>query len=452
MSESVWPDGPIPLAAEQDGYLGLGRDGHGAVPLCFRVRARLQAPALERALAQVMVRHEPLRLRLVDTESGLRQVFPPAGPADYAVREITVPPGSTDLEVALDLATTPSDVRAHGPVRTWLIRSGPDDTTLLVLIDHLATDGWGATVFARELLAFYYAAVTGTEPPPLPTVPRYSEFAAAQHTGAPTWTPVQYKYWRRVIRDYCAPAGRVPPPAELGSPAQPARSDLVSRLDPEQLAGLTGFARASRVPTRTVELASLLLAIWAWCPAQAIRVWCTHSGREDHAIANVVGKYSRSIPLVVRVDPGASLADFCRDVLRGWSEAVAYSGVPFSSSGMRDLITQAGGPDPAIPEVTLNRVISPGTGTADLVEYCDLTAARWDWFREPRLRVMSTFDSALSMRAVFHPGIVPAAFAQAVMANLDRLLPLFVPEHAADPIGDLAGRLSLPTTGRRLAR
>ena len=181
-------------------------------------------------------------------------------------------------------------------------------------------------------------------------------------------------------------------------------------------------------------------------------MWCTHSGREDHAIANVVGKYSRSIPLVVRVDPGASLADFCRDVLRGWSEAVAYSGVPFSSSGMRDLITQAGGPDPAIPEVTLNRVISPETGTADLVEYCDLTATRWDWFREPRLRVMSTFDSALSMRAVFHPGIVPAAFAEAMMANLDRLLPLFVPEHAVDPIGDLAGRLSVPTTGRRLAR
>ena len=89
----------------------------------------------------------------MDTKGGLRQVFP-GGPADR-VREIMVPPGSTDLEVALDLATTPSDVRAHGPVRTWLIRSGPDDTTLLVLIDHLATDGWGATVFARELLAFY---------------------------------------------------------------------------------------------------------------------------------------------------------------------------------------------------------------------------------------------------------------------------------------------------------
>jgi hypothetical protein len=449
------PNETIPLSLEQESYLALGRGGHGAVPVCFRVRGKLDLPALQQALAKVLARHEPLRMRLLDTPEGRRQVFAPAQPQDYLVQERTAADSLTAQAVACELAAMPSDLRAHGPVRTWLIRSGPADMLLVVLIDHLSLDGWSAGIFSKELWTCYYAAITGKEPMQLPSAPRFTDFVAAQRATASTWTPAQYQYWRQVSHDYCEPVLQPRTSVPVGSPDQPGRSDLVCAVSHEQLDRLTGFARAAVVPPRTIELAGLLLALWAWCRASVINVWCMHSGRENRAIADAIGNYSRSFPLAVRLDPEATLADFSRNVLHGWSKAVGYSGAPYSAGAIREMIAQAGGADPAMPEVRLNQQISPrgmparpgpvAISESTTVEFCDLTASRWTWYREPRLRIMSTSGTSLSMRAIFNPGVTPPDFAEAVMTYLDRLLPLFATEYADDPIGKLvAGCQILP--------
>jgi len=451
MPKLAGPDEAIPLSKEQESYLALGRAGHGTVPICFRVRGELDLPALQQALARVLARHEPLRMRLLDTPEGSRQVFPAGQPQDYLIRESAAADSLTAQDVACELAARPSDLRAHGPVRSWLIRSGPAEALLVVLIDHLSADGWSTGIFSKELWTGYYAASTGTEPLPLPPAPRFTDFVAAQQAGPSTWTPAQYQYWRQVSHDYCEPVLQPRIAAPVGAPDQPGRSDLVCAVSAERLGRLTGFARAAVVPPRTVELAGLLLALWAWCPASVINVWCMHSGRENRAIADAIGNYSRSFPLAVRIDPEATLADFTRNVLRGWSKAVGYSGAPYSAGAIREMIARAGGADPAIPEVRLNQLISPeGTaarpgpvpvGESTTVEFCDLTATRWAWYREPRLRIMSTSDTSLSMRAIFNPGVTPPGFAETMMSYLGRLLPLFATEYADEPIGKLVGRL-----------
>ena len=75
--------------------------------------------------------------------------------------------------------------------------------------------------------------------------------------------------------------------------------------------------------------------------------------------------------------------------------------------------------------------------TSAAVQFCDLEATRWTWYREPRLRIMSTFEKTLSMRAIFNPGLTPPDFAEHLMANLDMLLPVFVSEHADRSIEEL---------------
>ncbi|MGD0064936.1 MAG: condensation domain-containing protein [Streptosporangiaceae bacterium] len=444
------PNETIPLSKEQESYLTLGRDGHGAVPLCYRVRGKLDIPALQQALAEVAARHEPLRMRLLDTPEGLRQVFRPAEAEDWLVQEIIAADSLAAQDMACELAAVPSDLRAQGPVRTWLIRSGPADMLLVVLIDHLSIDGWSSGIFSKELWTRYYAASTGTESAPLPPAARFTDFVVTQRDCASSWTPAQYQYWRQVSQDYCEPVLQPRISAPVGSPEQPGRSDLVCAVSHEQLGRLTGFARAAVVPPRTVELAGLLLALWAWCPAPVINVWCMHSGRENRAIAHAIGNYSRSFPLAVRIDPEATLADFTRNVLHGWSEAVGYSGTPYSAVAVRELIARAGGADPAMPEVRLNQIISPPgmsassdpvvLGKSTTVEWCDLTATRWSWYREPRVRIMSILDTSLTMRAIFNPGVTPPEFVEATMTYLDRLLPLFATEYADEPIGKLVDR------------
>lgn len=439
------PSKPIPLTTEQESYLRWGRDRLGAVPVFFRLYGELDVPALGRALTRVLSRHESLRMRLLDTPDGVRQVFPRAEAENCAIQVTTAVDGQTLEDVAARLAGGPIDLRAHGPVRAWLVRSG-EDMLLVLLLNHMAVDAWSVGIFSKELLICYRAEVTGTDPK-LPAAPRFSDYVLARQADQTPWSPAQHEYWRRVSRDYCERAAVPAISAPVGSPDQPGRSDLVCGLSADQMGELLGFARAAVVPPRTVELAGSLLAIWAWCPVPVIRAWCLHSGREDSALANAVGVYARNFPLAVRVDPTATLAEFSRDVLREWSTAVGYSAAPYSEGALRQMIAQAGGADPAIPDVRLNRLAPPRGmsqsqdplvfGDSISVQSCDLESTRWSWYREPRLRIMSTFGKSLSVRAIFNPGLTPPGFAEEMMANLGTLLPLFAAENAGRPIGEL---------------
>jgi hypothetical protein len=442
----------VPLSLEQEAYIGLGRNGYGVVPICFRIGGELDLPALQRALNLVVARHEPLRMRLVDTPDGLRQVFQPTADEDCTIREIDTADGQTAQELAAELAEAPNGARLTGPLLSWLIRSGSGETLLLLLTDHLAIDGWSMGIFARELLSSYYAEVSGTGPVPLPAVYPYSDYIAGQLAEV-DWAPGQYEYWRRVGHDYTRASFRRPVGDPVGPPDQRGRSDFNCVLSPEETEQLVEFARIAVVPPRAVECAAPILALWAWSRPSLIGMWCMHSGRENVAITNTIGNFVRSFLMVTPIDSADTLAQFTRDVLSQWSEAVGQAKLPFSTGVMRRLIAQAGGTDPAMPEMWLNAVAPPpGTSISDgpfpisesaTAEYIDIEATRWGWYRESRLRFMSTFDKSLSMRVIFNPGQLSPSFVEAVTANLDLVLPLFAPEHANRPIGELVKLLGL---------
>lgn len=436
----------FPLSAEQESYLGLGRDGHGALPVCFYLRGELDSAALQRALSAVVARHQPLRMRLVDTPGGPRQMFPLSQARACVIQELTAADRATAQALAAELAARPSDLRAHGPVRAWLIRWDAAQVLFVLLLDHLASDAWSGFILARELWGGYRAELTGTAAP-LPPAPAFTDYVTAQRAAAAGWAPAQGEYWRRVSRDYCAPVDQPRGPGAPGAPGQPGRSDLVCGLDEDQVDDLREFAKVAVVPPRTVELAGPLLALWAYRPGPAIGAWCLHAGREDPALAQAIGIYVRTFPLVVRVDPADTLAGFSRNVLREWSEAVGYSTTPYSAGALWRMIADEGGADPSRPEIRLNRLVPPrgmsqSNGPAQItgsltVEIFDLEPTRWTWYRETRMRLMSTFGSALSIRAIFNPGRLPAGFPEEMLGNLDMLLSLFTAEHADRPIGEL---------------
>jgi hypothetical protein len=441
-------DNAIPLSAEQESYLEHD-DSHGAATLAFRVQGRLDLPSLRHALAAVVARHEPLRMRLTDTPEGTRQVFGSAG--EPVIHEIPVSDGAAAEELGRELALRHAELRAGGlaPARTWLIRWAPFEALLLVLIDPLATDTWGMSVFATELWICYHAAATRSGPPPLKPAPRYSDHVAAQR--AATWAPAQRDYWQQVARDYCAQADPCARPDAPGDPGQPDRSDLTFTLSPGHQHQMAAFARAIQAPPGTVELAGLLLAMWARHPAPAVSVWRIHHGRDDAALAHAVGVYHRALPLVVPVRPEATLTEFTRDVLRRWTDAVGYSDMPYSTAGMRQLIARAADAGQGTgPEVLLVQPTATATarrrgpvpiGRSIKIEWRDLTVKDGSSSRGSRLRIIMTPQDTPSARVMFSPGTIPPEFAGAVLGQLEKLLPLFAPQNADHLVGQLADQV-----------
>uniref|UniRef100_UPI0012BC25D4 condensation domain-containing protein n=1 Tax=Salinispora arenicola TaxID=168697 RepID=UPI0012BC25D4 len=115
-------------------------------PHAIRMGGPVDVAALMAALSDVVARHETLRTTFVMRDGTLHQRIHPPGPANFRVE--TVPGDSpTVREQALQtlLATAiaePFDLKEGPIIRARLFRLTDTDHVLLVVVHHIATDGW----------------------------------------------------------------------------------------------------------------------------------------------------------------------------------------------------------------------------------------------------------------------------------------------------------------------
>jgi amino acid adenylation domain-containing protein len=208
---------PLPLSFAQERLWFIDQLQPGLatynLPEAVRLTGPLDAAALERAFAEVVARHEPLRTR-----------FPVVGGVPVQEVQEVDPPGAFSLPV-VDLAALPEEVRegerdrlvraeagrpfdlARGPLlRAGLVRLGVREHVLALTLHHIVTDGWSMGVLIRELGTAYSAFACGARPV-LPALPvRYADWAAWQRD----WLrgealDAQLAFWRERL------GGEVPP-------------------------------------------------------------------------------------------------------------------------------------------------------------------------------------------------------------------------------------------------
>ena len=149
-----------------------------------RVRGNLNVPALERALNEVLRRHESLRTTFQEVDGSPVQLVTPFAPQRLNVVDLSkLPSDEREVEVqryALSESQRPIDL-AKGPLaRVELLKLSTDEHVLLVGMHHIIYDGWSLGILNRELITAYVAFVAG-HPMPLPELPiQYADYAVWQ--------------------------------------------------------------------------------------------------------------------------------------------------------------------------------------------------------------------------------------------------------------------------------
>jgi condensation domain-containing protein len=165
-----------PLTFAQEEIWDLHRRSGGApwqnVSSVVGIDGEIDEPALERALQELVQRHEPLRtIYRPDAAGGQEAVVLES--AAVALERADLPEDPAAYAAALPvLAREVAAQRfalGRGPlVRVVLARRGACGRTLFLCLDHTAADGWGLRVLARDLVALYDAARgRGRAPAPL---------------------------------------------------------------------------------------------------------------------------------------------------------------------------------------------------------------------------------------------------------------------------------------------
>src|SRR5207248_9014134 len=139
--------------------------------------ATLDAVAWEQALRALVARHDILRTTFAARDGQPVQVIAPAAALDVPLVDLrTLPEGARQDkagELTLGEARQRFDLGRGPLLRVRLLRLGDDEYWLLVVVHHIAADGWSMRVLLRELAQLYEA------------------FAAGQRAALPA-LPVQY--------------------------------------------------------------------------------------------------------------------------------------------------------------------------------------------------------------------------------------------------------------------
>ncbi|MFD7130755.1 amino acid adenylation domain-containing protein [Streptomyces sp. NPDC059894] len=176
------PD-PLPLSSAQARLWFLhrmeGPDPSYNVPTAHHLAGPLDAAALRAALDDVVARHEALRTLFPDDDGTPRQhvLAPEEASVPFAV--VTARPDDLDA-LMREAAARPFALDAELPVRATLYALGAEEHVLLLLLHHIATDGWSQAPFLADLETAYAARSRGEVPdlPPLPV--QYADYTLRQ--------------------------------------------------------------------------------------------------------------------------------------------------------------------------------------------------------------------------------------------------------------------------------
>ena len=151
----------------------------------LRLRGALSQQSLHNALAQVVQRHEALRLR-IDVEAERQQTLPSIAVALPLVDLRDVDPARRDATIIelLDRETrTPFDLNTAPLWRAQLVREGADLHRFIFTAHHVIADGWSSAVILGDLARAYAADRFGL-PARQPEPASYRKFVAEGRTEA----------------------------------------------------------------------------------------------------------------------------------------------------------------------------------------------------------------------------------------------------------------------------
>ncbi|WP_158939271.1 non-ribosomal peptide synthetase, partial [Streptomyces sp. NRRL S-87] len=302
------PDRPAELSYAQRRLWFLAQmEGPTAtyhIPLALRLHGTVDEAVLETALADVVARHESLRTVFHEVDGEPVQVVLPAEAAAAALTVADVTPAELPAAVA-EASRRTFDLAEDLPLRAWLFRTGAQESVLLLVLHHIAGDGWSMEPLARDLGLAYVARSGGAAPAPAPLPVQYADYARWQHglLGDPqdpgTLAGRQLAYWREAL------AG-IPEEIELprDRPRPAAPSHLGARVTAEIDATLHGRLQALSRQYGT----TLFMAVQAGLSALLTRlgagtdvpVGSVVAGRTDEALDDLVGFFVNT--LVLRTD------------------------------------------------------------------------------------------------------------------------------------------------------
>jgi amino acid adenylation domain-containing protein len=326
---------PASFAQQRLWFLDKLEPGQGYnVPFALRLTGQLRPDVLERALGELVARHEVLRTTFSEDDSGKAiQLVSTTHNFALTVTDLSSLPAAAReteaLRLVIEQARLPFDLKTAPLFRATLFRLAVEDHVLSLAFHHSIVDGGSFGILLRELAALYEAFEKGAASPLKPLPIQYGDYATWQHeTLQGERLEKLLAYWKKALQGAPAvldlPTDFPRPPAQTFNGSH--QSVLVPRSVEQALADLS--KKQGATPFMTL-LASFSLLLSRYSGQEDLVVASPISGRTRAELEGLIGFFVNTLPLRADLSGNPSFRALLDRVRENALQAYAHQELPF---------------------------------------------------------------------------------------------------------------------------
>ncbi|WAN69719.1 amino acid adenylation domain-containing protein [Moorena producens JHB] len=326
---------PLSFSEERMWILDRLEPGNPAYnrPTNIRLTGSLKVNALERAINEIVGRHEVFRTSFPAVDGQPIQAIAPNLTVKLLIIELShLPSNERETEVkriAVEEAQHRFDLSKLPLIQAKLLRLSQEENILLLTMHHIIFDGWSAGVLLKELAVHYEAFTTGKSSP-LPPLPiQYADFAIWQRQRLQgERLESQLAYWKKQL------GGSLPvlelPTDRPRRPVQTFQGAKQNLLLPQNLSdSLKELSLRAGVTLFMTLLAAFQILLYRYTGEEDIIVGTPIAGRDSIEIEQLIGVFINTLVLRTQLNGNFTFSELLAQVREVALGAYAHQDIPF---------------------------------------------------------------------------------------------------------------------------
>ncbi|MEJ7807879.1 MAG: condensation domain-containing protein, partial [Telluria sp.] len=300
----------------------------------LELTGELDLAAVDAAFTAVFQRHEALRTVFVARDDALLQKIGPVPTIAVPVTDLRALDEPQRVEAAgalhRQLVSAPIDLTRDLMLRLHLICLGQDRHQLVIVLHHIASDGWSLGILVNEFQALYTAFAQGSEAALAPLPVGYADYA--QWERAPRQREARaasLAYWTKRMEGapvlHSLPTDR-PRPAH-----QSFTGDCVySRIDAATTDALKQLAQRTGCTLFMVLETMFACLIARYARAGDVVTGSPMANRPHQDVEGLIGYFVNMVALRHQIDERASMLQLLAQAKQDIVAALSHGQVPFA--------------------------------------------------------------------------------------------------------------------------